>query len=108
VSRVAELAGGGSQPATERHLAADSLGAGEPIPQRLRSGDDEIAKLNHCGGAGLHGALARDAQQPDRLDHPVGRFGTVVALPASASRAANSASIGSLSHAGGGCGHAAV
>ena len=42
-------------------------------------GDDEITDLDQCGAAGLHRAVPRDAQQPDRLDDPVGllrdRFG---------------------------------
>ena len=29
-------------------------------------------KLNHRGAAGLHGAVTRCAQQPDRLNDPVG------------------------------------
>jgi hypothetical protein len=38
----------------------------------LRGGDDQPAELNERGGAGLHGAVASCAQQPDRLDDPVG------------------------------------
>jgi hypothetical protein len=45
----------------------------------LWGGDDEISDLEQRGAAGLHGAVPRDAQQPDRLDDPVGllrdRFG---------------------------------
>ena len=48
------------------------MAAGELFAQLLRGGHDQIAKLNHGRGAGLHGALARDAQLPDRFDDPVG------------------------------------
>ena len=37
-------------------------------------GDDEIADLDQRGAARLHGAVASDAQQPDRLDDPIGLF----------------------------------
>jgi hypothetical protein len=37
----------------------------------LRGGDDQIADLDQCGAARFDGAVASDAQQPDRLDDPV-------------------------------------
>jgi hypothetical protein len=48
------------------------MAAGELFAQLLRGGHDQIAELNHRRGAGLHGALARDSQLPDRFDDAVG------------------------------------
>ena len=58
-----------------RHSAAlppDRLARGELVAELLRGGDDQPAELNDRGAAGLHGAVASCAQQPDRLDNPIG------------------------------------
>ena len=72
VGKVAELAWCRAQPAAEGGLAAERLAAGELVAELLRGGDDQVAELDDRGAAGLHGAVARGAQQPDRLDDPVG------------------------------------
>jgi hypothetical protein len=50
----------------------ERLAARELIAELLRGGDNDVAQLDDRGAAGLHGAVARYAQQPDRLDDPVG------------------------------------
>ena len=72
VGRSGKLVGRGSEPATQRGLAADRLGGGKLVAELLRGSDDQPAELNDRGAAGLHGAVASCAQQPDRLDNPIG------------------------------------
>ena len=72
LGRAAKLVGRRAEPCAEGGLAAERLAAGELVAELLRGGDDQVAELDHRGAAGLHGAVARDAQQPDRLDDPVG------------------------------------
>jgi hypothetical protein len=72
VAGASELADRGPQPAAERGLAAERLATGELIAELVGGGDAEIAELNNGGAAGLHRAVTGCAQQPDRLDDPVG------------------------------------
>ena len=75
LGRAAKLAGRRAESCADGGLAAERPAVGELIAELLRGGDDEVAELDHRGAAGLHGAVSRGAQQPDRLDDPVGLLG---------------------------------
>ena len=64
------LAGVGAQAPAEGGLALQRLARGELLAQLAGRGEDQIAELQHRGGARLHRALAGDAQLADRLDDP--------------------------------------
>ena len=70
--RGAELPAGQAESSADRDLAAECLARGELISDLVRGGDDEVSDLEQSSAAGLHSAAASDAQQPDRLDDPVG------------------------------------
>jgi hypothetical protein len=73
--RSIKLAQAGPQAAAERRLAADRPALRELLAQFLRRGDDQLGELDHGRAACLDRAGARDAQQPDRFDDPVGLLG---------------------------------
>jgi hypothetical protein len=75
VDRIAETAGVGAQAPAQTGLAVQCLGGGELLAQFAGGGEDQTAELQHRRGAGLHGAVACDAQLADRLDDPGGLLG---------------------------------
>ena len=78
--RGPELPARRAESSADGDLAAQRLAVRELIAQLLRGGDDQVAELDQRGAARLHGAVASDAQQPDRLDDPVGLLGDRLGL----------------------------
>ena len=70
--REAKLAARRAESCADGGLAAKRPAAGKLIAELLRGGDDEVTEWDHRGAAELHGAVSRGAQQPDRLNDPVG------------------------------------
>jgi hypothetical protein len=86
----------GAQVEAESGSRFQGSSAAELAAQLFGCGDDQVVELLEGGGARFQRAGPGYCKLADRFDDPLVCFGTAVAVPASAARAASSASIGSL------------
>jgi hypothetical protein len=96
LQRLMQVRGVGTEAEAQSGSCLQCPAVPELTAQRFGCGDDQVVELLEGGGARFQRAGPGYCKLADRFDDPLVCFGTAVAVPASAARAASSASIGSL------------